>query len=144
MEELKASEVSGDKKRPALLTLLCIFTFVCSGFITLFSFLGILFSGWLAETVKEIVPGLDGMSSAFFIVLFLVLFILFSLSLWGAILMFGLRKGGFVLYVIPNGLKLVFLTIGVFSAFNYYSLGFLLFSVALIILYSTQVKHMKG
>jgi hypothetical protein len=144
MDEINTSPAPQPKRRPVLLLLLCIFTFICSGFITLFSFLGIILSGWLADTVKEIVPGLEGMSAAFFIVLFLVLFILFGLSLWGAILMFGLKKGGFVMYVIPNGLKVVFLAISVFSTFNYYSLVFLLLSIILIVLYSSQIKYMKG
>jgi len=144
MQEHNNSAATGIRKRPVLLSLLCIFTFICSGAITLLSLLGIFFSGLLADTVKSFVPGLESMSSAFFIVLFLVLLILFGLSLWGAILMFVLRKGGFVLYVIPNGLKLAFLLISVFSAFNVYSLVFLIFGIALIVLYSSQIKYMKG
>jgi hypothetical protein len=143
MEETNLS-ISENRKRPLLLTALCIFTFLTSGTMALISLFGIFITSFLMENIKNMVPALEGMGSAFFIVMFLVIFILFALSVWGAILMFNLRKGGFVLYVIPNGLKLVFLIIFFLSTFDLYILFFLLVSIVLIILYSTQVRHMKG
>jgi hypothetical protein len=132
------------KKRPVLLTILCVFSFFFSGAMTLFSLSGIIFSGLITDLIRESAPGLDELSGALFIAVFLVLFILFGLSLWGAILMFSLRKGGFVLYVIPNGLKLVLMIIYLLGAFSTWVLVFTLVGAAFIVLYSTQVRKMKG
>ena len=131
------------RKRPLLLTALCVFSFISSGAMALISLFGIFVTSFLQDNIKNTFPALENMNDTFFIVMFLVIFILFALSLWGAILMFGLRKGGFVLYVIPNGLKLVFLIIFYLTTFNSYILAFLIVSIALIVLYSTQVRHMK-
>jgi hypothetical protein len=139
MEELTPS----NRRRPALLTILCIFSFFFSGAMTLFSLAGIVFSGVLTSLIRESVPGLEDLSAVYFIVSFLVLLILFGLSLWGAILMFGLRKGGFVLYVIPNGIKLVALVIYMLGAFNYYILALVITSTLMIVLYAGLVKFMK-
>jgi len=130
-------------KRPALLTVLCILTFLCSGLATISSLTGIFASGWLLEMLEAFVPGLSNYSSSFLIVFFLILVVIWGLSLWGAILMFGLRKGGFVLYLIPNGLLLIAQAILTISTFNVFFLLFLLISILFIILYATQVKYMK-
>jgi hypothetical protein len=143
MEENISPVMPATRKRPALLTILCVFSFFFSGAMTLFSLGGIIFSNVLTNFVKDSIQGLEDFSSAFFIIIFLVLLILFGLSLWGAILMYGLRKGGFVLYIIPNGLKLVFLIILLLGAFNYYFLIFVMVSIAMIVLYATQIKYMK-
>lgn len=130
-------------KRPALLTILCVFSFFFSGAMALFSLAGIIFSGTLTALIRESIPGLDEFTGAFFIIVFLALLILFGLSLWGAIMMYNLRKGGFVLYVIPNGIKLVVLIIFMLGAFNYYALALALTGTAMIVLYATQIRHMK-
>lgn len=132
-----------EHKRPALLTVLCILTFIFSGSAMILSLMGIFASGWLLETLETFVPGIFNYSSSFLIVFFLVLVLIWGLSLWGSILMFGLRKGGFVMYLIPNGLLLIVQTILTISTFNVFFLLFLLISILFIILYATQVKYMK-
>jgi hypothetical protein len=144
MEEYIIETDTGRRKRPVLLTLLCIVTFICSGSIVLLSLMGIIFSGSLTDIIRESAPGLENMNAGFFIVGFLGILIMFGLSLWGAILMFYLKKGGFILYVIPNGLKLVFLIVGTLSAFNTFLLLLLIAGIALIVLYSAQIRHMKA
>jgi hypothetical protein len=129
--------------RPVLLSILCSLTFLCSGSATLLSLTGIFASGWVLRQVESMIPGVVDYSGTFFIILFLAMFIVWALSLWGAILMFGLRKGGFILYLIPNGLLLVLQVILTISAFNIYFLLSDLLSILFIVLYATQVKHMK-
>lgn len=126
-----------------MLTLLCILTFLFSGGAAILSLMGIFASGWLLEMLETFVPGIFNYSNAFLIVFFLILVVIFGLSLWGAILMFAMRKGGFVLYLIPNGLLLIGQVILTLSSFNVFFLLFLLISVLFIILYATQVRYMK-
>jgi hypothetical protein len=143
MEEVKMTK-SENKKRPLLLTALCMFSFISSGAMALVSLLGIFVTGFFKDSIKSTFPVLDSMNNAFIVVMLLVVFILFALSLWGVLLMFRMRKKGFVLYVIPNGLKLLFLIIFYLSVFNNYALVFSLVSILMIVLYSTQIRHMKA
>lgn len=129
--------------RPVLLSVLCILTFLCSGTATLLSITGIFASGWVLDKAENMIPGVVEYSGSFFIVLFLVMFVIWALSLWGAILMFNLRRGGFILYIIPNGLLLVLQLVLTISAFNIYFLLSDLLSILFIILYASQVRHMK-
>lgn len=143
MESLVENTKNTVTKRPLLLTLLCILTFIFSGGATILSLVGIFASNWLIGKFDQLIPGGDTYSTAFIIVTFLVMLIIWGLSLWGAILMFGRRKGGFVMYIIPNGLVLVVQIIMMISAFHTYFLIATLISILFIILYSTQVKYMK-
>jgi hypothetical protein len=143
MESSAESTQNKVSKRPWLLTLLCILTFIFSGGATIMSLIGIFASNWLIGKFDQLIPGSDTYSTAFIIVTFLVMLIIWGLSLWGAILMFGRRKGGFVMYIIPNGLVLVVQIIMMISAFHTYFLIAALISILFIILYSTQVKYMK-
>jgi hypothetical protein len=130
-------------RRPALLSVLCILTFLCSGAATLLSLVGIFASSWILDMLTPFVPGLASYSSSFLIVFFFILVVIWGLSLWGAIVMFNRRKGGFVLYLIPNGLLLILQIILTISAFNVFFLLFVLISILFIVLYATQVKFLK-
>lgn len=143
METTNSSVATRIRKRPVLLTILCILTFFFSGIATLLSLAGIFTSEWLLSKIEPMVPGINDYSGTFFIIMFLIMVIIFGLSLWGAIMMFAARKGGFVLYLIPNGLLLVFQAILTISAFNTFFLVFLLISILFIFLYATQVRYMK-
>jgi hypothetical protein len=143
MESKAPVEKTGPGQRPFGLTLLCILTFICSGGATLLSLTGIFTSGMILERAETMIPGVADYSGAFVIVLFLVMFIIWALSLWGAILMFGMRRNGFILYLIPNGLLLILQVILTISAFNIYFLLFALISILFIILYATQLRYMK-
>ncbi len=141
--ENAASQTPLEHKRPALLTVLCVMTFLFSGLATVLSFAGLLSAEWLMSMLKPYLPDLANYSSSLLIVSFLVCVIIFGLSLWGAILMFLRRRSGFVLYIIPNGLLLAAQAVLTFSAFNVFFLLFLLISVLFILLYAMQVKYMK-
>lgn len=141
--EKNATPTNQDTRRPALLTVLCVLTFLCSGFATLLSLSGIFASNWILNMLEPWLPGLEGYSSAFLIVFFFIMLVIWGLSLWGAIMMFNRRKGGFILYLIPNGLLLIMQSILTISAFNVFFLLFVLISILFIILYATQVKFMK-
>jgi tryptophan-rich sensory protein len=144
MEEQNATipEVQ-EVKRPALLTVACILTMIWSGLWALLSLIGIFASGWLAGMLESYMSGLGALGGAAFLIVFIVLFVLFGLSLWGAIKMMGLKKGGFILYVIPNGLMLLFQIIGIFSAFSFGSFIYLLVSIGFIVIYAMNLKNMK-
>jgi tryptophan-rich sensory protein len=144
MEEQNATipEVQ-EVKRPALLTVACILTMIWSGLWALLSLIGIFASGWLAGMLESYMSGLGALGGAAFLIVFIVLFVLFGLSLWGAIKMMGLKKGGFILYVIPNGLMLLFQIIGIFSAFSFGSFIYLLVSIGFIVIYALNLKNMK-
>lgn len=131
-------------KRPVLLSILCILTFIFSGSAMLISLAGIFSSEWLLMKAEPMIPGVADYSASFFVILFLSLFIIWVLSLWGAILMFAGRRGGFVLYLIPNGLVFVLQAILTISAFNLGFLVFTLISLLFIVLYATQVRKMKS
>jgi tryptophan-rich sensory protein len=144
MEEQNATipEIQ-EAKRPALLTVACILTIIWSGLWALLSLIGIFASGWLAGMLESYMSGLGALGGAAFLIVFIILFVLFGLSLWGAIKMLGLKKGGFIMYVIPNGLMLLFQIIGIFSAFSFGSFLYLLVSIGFIVLYAMNLKNMK-
>lgn len=128
------------KERPGLLTALCILTFIFSGAMTLLSLIGIFASGWIMSMIGGSIGGMIGQ---YFAIAMAISFILWGLSLFGAIKMFQLKKAGYVLYMIPNCLMLLFQIIGLLSAFTVGSLIFFLVSVLFIILYSKNLKVMS-
>ena len=130
-------------KRPALLTVACILTMIWSGLMALLFLVGIFASGWIAGMLDSYMSGLGALGGAAFIIIFIIGFALWGLSLWGAIKMMGLKKGGFIMYVIPNGLMLLFQLIGIFSAFSFGSFLYLLVSIAFIVIYAMHLKIMK-
>ena len=128
------------KERPGLLTALCILTFIFSGAMALLSLIGIFASGWIMGMIGGSVGGLIGQ---YFAIAMAISFILWGLSLFGAIKMFQMKKIGYVLYMIPNCLMLLFQLIGLVAAFTVGSLIFLLVSILFIILYSKNLKIMS-
>lgn len=143
MNEIANSKNETLSKRKFLLTFLCVLTFISSGFFVIASLAGIFSSSWIAHAMEEFAPGYGTLGGSLLLILSFVCLIIFGLSLWGAILMFYQRKGGYIMYVIPNGLLLVVNIIAIFSARNPYLIIYLSVSVAFIILYATQVKNMK-
>ena len=90
------------KERPGMLTALCILTFIWSGLWTLLSLIGIFASGAFMSYFENMLPGGGAMATSIFIIVFVILFILFGLSLFGAIKMFTLKKSGFIMYTIST------------------------------------------
>lgn len=130
-------------QRPGMLTTLCILTFIWSGLWTLLSLIGIFASGWLGSVMDDYIPGMGGMGTGIFIVVFIVMFIIWGLSLLGAIKMFGLKKSGFIMYVIPNGLMALLQIFSIVAAFSPFGLIYLLVSILFIVLYAQNLKFMS-
>jgi hypothetical protein len=131
-------------QRPTAVTVLCILTFIWSGLMALVSLIGIFASGWFASLLGDYGGGaLGDMAGGILIVIFLISFILWGLSLFGAIKMFGMKKSGYILYMIPNCLMLIGQIIGIFSAFTFGSFLYLLVSILFIVMYGMNLKLMK-
>jgi hypothetical protein len=131
------------KERPGGLTALCILTFIWSGIWTLIALVGIFASGAFIGYFENMLPGGGAMATGIFIAVFAILFILFGLSLFGAIKMFTLKKSGFVMYTIANGLMLLLQLYSIATAFSIGGLIYLLISLLFIILYAQNLKYMS-
>ena len=130
-------------QRPGMLTVLCILTFIWSGLFTLLSLIGIFSSKWLGTIIEEYVSNMGGISTSIFLLVFIVMFIFWGLSLFGAIKMFNLKKSGFIMYVIPNGVMTLMQLFTIVAAFTPFGLLYLLVSVLFIVLYAQNLKFMS-
>ena len=146
MEELNQEPVTGSKvKRPVLLSILCILTFIGSG-MNLISNLFIFFFYSSFKTVAPDIiktfkiPGMDTILSAqpFF---FLVSAAIYGISLGGAYYMWNLQKRGFHLYTVAQ--ILLILALMYFLKLPRPSVADLIISGSFIILYSTNLKYMS-
>ncbi len=114
MEEIEIPNENNQLKRPTLLTVLCILTFISSGLGCLSALLTPLFSEVVIDFLKN-APNADDASIAQTINLlqagwkfYLITFIFASCSLTGALLMWSFKKIGFHFYALSNlGLLLV-------------------------------------
>lgn len=147
--------------RPSFLTVLCILSFIGSGLSTLAGLIGIFASGWImsmlgmgasqamsrseamgelsadqAAAAEAMADGAAGAVGGIMIVAFVIVFLLSALSLFGVIKMWGLKKSGFWMYAIANGILLILMLIGM----NW--LG-VLFTAAFIGMYAANLKAMK-
>jgi len=118
------------KKRPAFLTVLCILTFIGSGLVLLGGLLVILAGAALSEFFASI----PGMTQATGNIMPLIISVVFSaVSLFGAIMMWQLKKLGFYIYVAAQVIMV---------AFSFSVMG-LIFTLLFIVLYFLNFKHMK-
>lgn len=133
-------------KRPVLLTILCILTFIASGFSALSNI------SWaiLYDTFSEILltnesPLVQQMADTILATnrsLFFVDFILYIGSVAGALLIFNLKKIGFHIYTVSN--ILLVLTPAFFvegQGINF--MGLILITLPFIVLYAMHLKYMK-
>jgi len=133
-------------KRPISLTILCILTFIASGFSALSNI------SWaiLYDTFSEILltnesPLVQQMADTILATnrsLFFVDFILYIGSVAGALLMFNLKKIGFHIYTVSN--ILLVLTPAFFvegQGINF--MGLILITLPFIVLYAMHLKYMK-
>ena len=152
------------KPRPVLLTVLCVLTFIGSGFgvfanlVAMFAapFLEFIKPSMIEETFSHLGnnPGDQFIKQALdmgllaldnFLAITLSKFIFYALSLVGAIMMFQMKKIGFYLYIAA---QVGFLFIGpIFLGWNLFVSLALLFSVffslLFIALYAINFKHMS-
>ena len=130
-------------KRPDLLTILCVLTFIGSGlalFSNLFIYLAYDEMLVMIEEYEIDIPGFDMMMSGgkrFFI----AGFILYSFSLFGALQMWKLKKLGFHLY---TGAQIFILLLPVVMIPTYqFSIFSLLITAIFVIGYGVNLKYMR-
>lgn len=140
------NQFNQSNKRPVLLTILCILTFIASGFSALSNI------SWaiLYDTFSEILltnesPLVQQMADTILATnrsLFFVDFILYIGSVAGALLIFNLKKIGFHIYTVSN--ILLVLTPAFFvegQGINF--MGLILITLPFIVLYAMHLKYMK-
>jgi hypothetical protein len=125
MEEQNVQQTT---QRPTFLTVLCILTFIGSGLGILLNLLGIFGIGALSSLASTYgAPADAGVMKP-------ILMLIFSAgSLYGAILMWNLKKMGFYLYVAAQVLLV---------AFGFTWIG-LFFAALFIVLYVLNFKHLE-
>jgi hypothetical protein len=140
------TELENNKKRPVSLTVLCILTFIGSGFSAISNLSWAMFYDTFLEIVlsndSEIMQQMADTIMATNKMMFLVDFLLYAGSLAGAILMLNLKKLGFHIYTVANillALSPAFLVEG--QGINFLGLGFI--TIPFIALYALHLKHMK-
>lgn len=133
MEEQNVQDnapVAEAKQRPTFLTVLCILTFIGSGLGVLFSLLGIFGLG----AMNSFLSSYAGAGAASSGILKPILILIFSgASLYGAIMMWSLKKMGYYLYVAAQILIV---------AFGFSWIG-LFFAALFIVLYGLNLKHLE-
>ena len=127
-----------EEGRPTFLTVLCILTYIGSGFKTLIFLILLLaagaVSGWLGS-----LPGMGDMGGfgSGYLVIVLVLALA---SLYGAIMMWQLKKIGFYLY---SGVNVIALFIPIIMASGKFSIFGLVITALFITLYGLNLKYLK-
>jgi hypothetical protein len=130
MEEQVQVENPETNQRPVFLTVLCILTFIGSGLALLFALLGLIAAGAI-DSMMSSFPMPTGASAG--PLKSIILLILYGASLYGAILMWQLKRIGFYLYTVAQVIILI-LGFGVLS---------LIFTAAFIIMYGVNLKYME-
>ena len=150
--------------RPILLTVLCVLTFIGSGFGLFGNLIAMFFAPFTdlfepsmlddafnhlgnnpGDMIAKEALDLAVLAIENFFAIVLSKFVLFALSLTGAILMFQMKKIGFYLYIAA---QVGFLCVGpIFLGWNIFvSTGILFsgfFSILFIALYAINLKHMS-
>ena len=121
-------------KRPGLLTVLCILTFIGSGLGTLFMLLATVGMGALMESIPGLGAAMGGGTAYFAIST-----VLAAASLYGAIQMWKLKKLGFFIYA---GAGVVGIILPLAFGLPFSAMG-AVFPVLFIVLYYLNVKHMS-
>ena len=127
-----------EEGRPTFLTVLCILTFIGSGLSALFLLIGLVAAGALASWLGNI-PGMGdmgGLGSGYLV----IVLVLALASLYGAIMMWKLKKMGFYLY---SGANVIALVVPIIMASGKFSVFGLIITALFIILYGLNLKHLK-
>ena len=119
------------KKRPTFLTVLCILTFVGSGLGLLYGLLAIVAAGAI-KGLLESIPGMSQMNGEG-MMLIVISAALSAASLFGAIMMWKMKKLGFYIYVAAQIAAV---------AISFTVMG-LIFSLLFLVLYFLNFKHME-
>ena len=127
-----------EEGRPTFLTVLCILTFIGSGLTALLLLLGLVAAG-AASGVLSSIPGMGdigGLGTGYF----LIVLALALASLYGAIMMWKLKKMGFYLY---SGANVIALVVPMIMASGKFPVLGLVITALFIILYGLNLKHLK-
>lgn len=141
-----------EPKRPQMLTVLCILSFIWSGILILCLILAMAFSGIIFEMFEKVANGegefqmnemqvqgmeqLMAMGLGGFVAIMGGYLVAVIISLLGVIKMWKLQKTGFYIYAIVNGLGVIY---GIYSG-SYFGA---VLSVAFIVMYGVNLKHMR-
>lgn len=130
-------------KRPDLLTVLCILTFIGSGLASISNIFVYLNHDFLLETLDKDVDAFFGQELVLELPksLFILSGIFYFSSLVGAILMWKLRKVGFHTYAISQIILLI-VTTAYLKSDNFPIFGILI-TILFIILYHKNIKFMQ-
>jgi hypothetical protein len=127
-----------DGKRPTLLTVLCILTYIGSGLSVLVFLLATIAFG-VVSGMMESIPGMGALTAGG-IAFFAVMLILSGASLFGAIQMWKMKKTGFYMYLGANVLAFVLPIVWLGLPFNIMGIFWIVVFAAL---YGINLKHMK-
>jgi len=130
-ETTQVQEQVQEKKRPVFLTVLCILTFIGSGLGVLFGLLAIIAAGAI-EGLLESIPGMQSLGGSSMLLL-IVSVLLSAASLFGAIMMWQLKKMGYFIYAAA---QIITLIIG-------FTVAGLVFTLLFLILYFLNFKHLE-
>jgi len=98
---------SPERKRPLLLSLLCLFTWIYYGLLAIFLLLALCYSGWITGVIRQYIPEQNG-SKGLMILLFSGLFMLHAAGFSGVILMWNLRRTGYYIFSVSTLLITLF------------------------------------
>lgn len=139
MSEETLDNVQGqDGKRPTLLTVLCILTFIGSGLGVLVFLLATVAFG-VVSGMMESIPGMGALTAGG-VAFFAISLILSAVSLFGAIQMWKLKKMGFYMYVGASVVSFVLPMAMLGLPFNAMGIFWVVLFAAL---YGMNLKHMK-
>ena len=146
MEENNFGEkLPEEQKRPTLLTVLCVLTFISTGITAIASLLVPMLSDVMMQIFKMPQFATEATPEALLVIqagwgYYMINLLLTSVSLTGAIMMWNLRKNGFHFYTIAN-ILLFYLPI-LWFGFPFDILA-AFFPAMFIALYSLQLRHMR-
>ncbi|HOV11528.1 MAG TPA: hypothetical protein PLT47_05420 [Bacteroidales bacterium] len=138
--EEQYARISVPSKKQGTLRNLCLISLFFSGSMTLFSFGGFFFSGWLSDYIQTFWQGFYGFGKSYLLLFFLGMFILFGSSFTGTLLMFRMKRPGYWIYLAAN---VIMLFLSFFVVMTFFNAIFILGSTVFIVLYSIQYKYLK-
>lgn len=127
-----------EEGRPTFLTVLCILTFIGSG-LSAFANLLLLVAAGAASSMLSSIPlmgDVGGLGSGYLV----IVLVLALASLYGAIMMWKLKKMGFYLY---SGANVIALFIPMIMASGKFPIFGLIITALFIFLYGLNLKHLK-
>ena len=145
------SIIEGAEKRPTGLTVLCILTFIGSGFVILAYFLSFALYDLIQDTMLTMAASMEGTMAETYEnaanifaktsqTTFLLMTIPYLCSLVGAGIMLNMRKIGFHLYVVG---QILVLGLPMLVLKNDFSVGGLILSALFVALYAIFFKKMR-